>query len=296
MTTQTVPQQTAPSTKKPPFYIDRNEERELRMRAERLQPSLVVDQAASFDEYVRQLMIPPTVMDLARKAANLRLASWEVQAIRSLLAPGWGAAAPLLRSILVRKAEEDDTHPPYIRVACTGKGLYDDWAEPYGFDETKQANFGSPAVLEIWPAQHYSPMHSHGDTTGIIHCLAGQLDVMCYEKLDWNATKRGLVTLTPGQCAWLSKKQYAVHKVFCPLDGGEQPTALLNDTGDFGASFHVYLNETETTGEEPVPAVLSRDSFSYIDERTHELKEFTTYSDLSWPALRAAMTHVASAG
>ncbi|MFF3272512.1 hypothetical protein ACFYWU_16525 [Streptomyces chrestomyceticus] len=293
---------------RPPFYVTREEEKRLRAQAEVLVPSVVVDQPSTFDEYVRQLMVPPAAMDLVRKAAHLRLAAWEVQAIRALLAPpvhppNSAAAGPapgevgLLRQILVKKAAEDCSHPPYIRVACTGRGTYDQLAidrgdapaDPWG------ADYGSPVVLEIWPAQHYSPMHSHGDTTGIVYCLTGRLDVMSYATLDWNAEKRGLATLSPGMCAWLSKEHFAVHKVYCPLDGGPRPTPLLNDTDDFAASFHVYLNEDETSVEEHVPAVLSRDVFKYIHETKHTEESFTTYSDLSWSVLRHAMTRIAAA-
>ena len=127
-------------------------------------------------------------------------------------------------------------------------------------------------------AQHYSPMHSHGETTGIIHCLDGQLDVMSYSHLDWNAEKRGLVTLTPGQCAWLTKETYAVHKVYCPMDGDPESSPLLNDTGDFAASFHVYLNENELALDAYEAAPLSRDKFHFIHELTHEEDVFDTYS------------------
>ncbi|SOD86816.1 hypothetical protein [Streptomyces sp. Ag109_G2-15] len=91
--------------------------------------------------------------------------------------------------------------------------MYDDLARDYGYEPDGGQMTGSPVVLEIWPAQHYSPIHSHGETTGIIYCLAGQLDVMSYSKLEWKAEKRALVTLTPGQCAWLTKQTNAVHKV-----------------------------------------------------------------------------------
>ncbi|WP_172385565.1 hypothetical protein [Streptomyces sp. MNP-20] len=292
---------------RPPFYITSVEEKELRVKAELLVPSPTVEQPSSFDEYVRQLLVPPVVMDLVRKAAHVRLATWEVQAIRALLAPparppGKPGKEPapggagLLREILIKKAAIDPTHPPYIRVACTGRGTYDDLAVDRGDAPAgaRSADFGSPAVLEIWPAQHYSPIHSHGDTTGIILCLTGRLDVMSYDRLAWEADKRGLGTLTPGMCAWLSRKHYAVHKVHCPLDGGPRPAALLNDTGDFAASFHVYLNEDETSVQEHVPAVLSRDVFRYIDEHDHTEKSFTTYSDLSWSVLRHTMARIAT--
>ncbi|NLU67002.1 hypothetical protein [Streptomyces sp. HNM0574] len=278
-----------------PFYITREEEHRLRIAAETLSPALVIDQASSFDEYTRQLMVPPAVMDLKRKAEHMRLAAWEVQGIRRLLEPTPpGGEDRLLRHILKAKAEKDDSHPPYIRVACTGKGDFDDQVVRHGYvaDVPEEQNIGSPVVLEIWPAQHFSPMHSHGNTTGIIYCLAGQLDVMSYEELDWDAEKRGLVTLTPGRCAWLSGSQYAVHKVYCPLDGGPawQKDDLLNDTGDFAASFHVYLNEDETGMDEVVPGPMSRNEFEYIEEKfPHDHNWFETHSDLSWKVLRAAL-------
>ncbi|MEU7136749.1 hypothetical protein [Streptomyces sp. NPDC046261] len=272
----------------PPFYISKDQEAQLRLAAEKISPSPAITQASSFDEYARQLMVPPAVMDLARKAADIRFTTWEIEGIRQLLAPGTADKVPLLRQILIEKSKLDSSHPPYIRVACTGKGDYDHIAAAHGYEVTHEGDYGSPVVLEIWPAQHYSPMHSHGETTGIVYCLAGQLDVMCYAGLAWDAEKRGLLTLTPGQCAWLTKDTYAVHKVFCPLDGGPNPTPLLNDTGDFGASFHVYLNQDEL-GVATVNDSDSRDAFDYIDEVTHEKKQFQTYSDLSWRVLRSVL-------
>ncbi|HEX8290473.1 MAG TPA: hypothetical protein VF570_01880, partial [Pyrinomonadaceae bacterium] len=252
---------------------------------------------------VRQLMIPTRILELARKASAIRLSAWEAEAIRASIAPGGG----LLREILKKKAEADDSHPPYIRVACTGRGDYDDLAaQMYGYDagageDIHKGEFGSPVVLEIWPAQHYSPMHSHGNTTGIIYCLAGQIDVMAYDDLSWTAVKKGLVTLTPGQCAWLDGKTFAVHKVYCPMDGGREavgPGNLLNDSGNYAATFHVYLNESElpfvaaTEGGEPESN--SRDEFRFIDEKTHGIVNFPTYSDLSWSILRRVMADYAA--
>jgi hypothetical protein len=291
--------------KAPPFYITADEEQQLRMAAARLSPSLVIQTATSFDDYVRQLMIPTSVMELARKAAQIRLSTWEAEGIRAFLAPNGGK---ILRYILEEKAKKDPSHPPYIRVACTGKGDYDDDASKFGYrgpavDEHK-GDFGSPVVLEIWPAQHYSTMHSHGETTGIIYCLYGQLDVMAYATLDWSAEKVGLLTLTAGQCAWLAGERFAVHKVSCPSDGGAKPVGpgnLLNDSSNFGASFHVYLNQSELplvrmAARKPQPQ--TRDIFNYVDEEPpHEVKDFKTYSDLSWSVLRWLLAeHASKAG
>jgi hypothetical protein len=278
-----------------PFHITKDEERRLRLQGARAIPSPVIGQATSFDEYPRQLMIPPAVMDLARKAADLRLSAWEVEAMRKQLAPAeTDAGMGLLRRILLKKKEEDKTHPPYIRVACTGRGHFDHLATEHGYlehHEDPEGDIGSPVVLEIWPAQHYSPIHSHGHTSGIVFCLAGQLDVMLYDRLDWNATKLGMLTLTPGQCAWLTKETYAVHRVFCPMNGGDGTTGpgFMNSTDEFGASFHVYLNPDDTFLQIDDGESHSRNVFDYIREDNHRLDKFTTHSDLSWSVLRRVL-------
>jgi hypothetical protein len=280
----------------PPFFVTKDEERALRVNAGQLSPSLIIAQAASFDEYARQLMVPPTVMDLVHKASGIHLSTWEIEGIRAQLDPTGGG---LLRRILKEKIKSDDSHPPYIRVACTGKGDYDHLAGEYSYAATShRGDTGSPVVLEIWPAQHYSPIHSHGGTTGIIYCLAGQIDVMAYGELRWDAEKLGLVTLTPGQCAWLTGEQFGVHKVYCPMDGGSKAVGLdnlLNESSDYAATFHVYLNENEAAPDTHLPAKLrSREVFSFINEKTHELEDFATYSDLSWRILRRILADYAS--
>lgn len=278
-----------------PFHVTKAQERQLRLQGARATPALVVGQASSFDEYARQLMIPPAVMDLARKAADLQLSAWEVEAMRRHLAPAEAdGSVGLLRAILQKKAADDHSHPPYIRVACTGRGTFDRLAVEHGHLESLQGSegsIGSPVVLEIWPAQHYSPIHSHGRTTGIVFCLAGQLDVMVYDALSWDATKLGLLTLTAGQCAWLSKDTYAVHKVYCPMNGGDGRTGpgFMNTTDEFGASFHVYLDEDEVAPELHDAEGQSRDRFAYIDELDKQQKWFETESDLSWSVLRRVL-------
>lgn len=292
----------------PPYYVTREEELNLRIKAsqgilmDKVPTSLVIGQATSFDDYVRQLMITTRVLELARKASAIRFSAWEAEAIRASIAPGDG----LLREILKLKAKADDSHPPYIRVACTGRGDYDEMAaERYGYDaggeDVHKGEFGSPVVLEIWPAQHYSPMHSHGDTTGIIYCLSGQIDVMAYAGLDWDAEKVGLLTITPGQCAWLDGERFAVHKVFCPMDGGGKPVGpdnLLNDSSNYAATFHVYLNQSELPLVSAAPEPDTRDQFTFVDEKPpHGIVPFPTYSDLSWRILRRVMAdHAAKIG
>lgn len=152
------------------FHITTEEETELRQLGSELVPSPVIFNSKSFHDFVTQLMIPHTAIELARKCADIKLSKCEIEGIRRSLKDG------RLRDILDDKFEEDPSHPPYIRVDCTNGGAH---------------VYGSPVVLEIWPGQHYSPIHSHGKTTGIIYCLTGQLDVMLYDHLDWNAKNWG---------------------------------------------------------------------------------------------------------
>ncbi|MBV9925084.1 MAG: hypothetical protein JOZ96_08725 [Acidobacteria bacterium] len=293
----------------PPFFITRKQELGLRIKASqgivmnKVPTSLVIGQPTSFDDYVRQLMIPTRVLELARKASAIRFSAWEAEAIRASIAPGRGKEKGLLRKILELKARKDDSHPPYIRVACTGRGDYDEMAAAeYGYkldgggEDIHKGEFGSPVVLELWPAQHYSPMHSHGMTTGIIYCLSGQIDVMAYDSLKWEAKKVGLLTLTPGQCAWLDGERFAVHKVFCPMDGGDAPVGpdnLLNDSSNYAATFHVYLNQSELPLVRARPEPDTRDEFTFVDEKTHKIVPFPTYSDISWSILRKVMADYA---
>ncbi|HEV7766622.1 MAG TPA: hypothetical protein VGQ76_16595 [Thermoanaerobaculia bacterium] len=265
----------------PPFYITPEEEMRLRIRANQLVPSPAISTASSFDDFVRQLMIPTSVMELARKASSIHFSAWETEAIRASLSDG------ILKTIVDDKYAKDRSHPAYVRVACTGKGDYDHLSpghESQAQSEEHLGDFGSPVVLEIWPGQHYSPVHSHGRTTGIIYCLTGQIDVMLYDWLAWDAEKVGLLTLTPGQCAWLSESRFPVHKVFCPMS-----------EGNFAATFHVYLNRDELPLLRATPKPDTRDQFDFVEETPpHEKKAFATYSDLSWGILRREMSRFES--
>jgi hypothetical protein len=90
----------------PPFFVTPEEEMKLRIRANQLVPSPAIAPAASFDDFVRQLMIPTIVMELARKASGIHFSAWETEAIRASLHNG------ILQKILVEKGEKDDSRPP----------------------------------------------------------------------------------------------------------------------------------------------------------------------------------------
>lgn len=234
------------------FNITSEQEAELRHLGSVLTPSPLIIHSKNFNDFVSQLMIPNTVMELSRKCSGISLSAREIKGIERSLHDG------RLRDILEDKLEEDPSHPPYIRVDCTN-------GSPH--------LYGSPVVLEIWPGQHFSPIHSHGKTTGIIYCLTGQLEVMLYDHLNWEAKKLGLLTLKQGDCAWLNEQHFPVHKVY---------SSMPKDA--FAASLHAYLNKDE------LPLLQSesdsRDEFDFVHEdEPHDLGCFQTYSDLTWKQL-----------
>jgi hypothetical protein len=79
------------------------------------------------------------------------------------------------------------------------------------------------------------------------------------------------------------------------MDGGMKAVGLdnlLNETSNYAATLHVYLNKDEVTpGAYDGSVSGTREIFSFIDEKTHEQRDFITYSDLSWHVLRSVLAN-----
>ncbi len=73
---------------------------------------------------------------------------------------------------------------------------------------------GVPYVLEIWPSGHYSPIHAHANTYGIIRVLYGEVTVKLYRTLSLKKRKPiHEVTIYENQVTWLSPGLNQVHKL-----------------------------------------------------------------------------------
>jgi hypothetical protein len=254
-----------------PFNITPDEERELRQAGMRLSPSPFYHASQPFDG-------PQTVVELYKTFCGFRLADWQVESIQaSLFTEG-----ALLHRILAWKTEADGSHPPNIRVGLSGKGDFDDSQDLDSGNH--RGDFGCPSTIEIWPSAHYSPIHQHGDTTGIILGLAGELDIMEYAvpEWSWDGTKVGLITVTAGDVCWLDKSAFAVHKVACRMPPGQ-----------FSAILHVFPDQGDHP--HPMPRPHTGDIFEYIDESLpHDRDQFITYSDLSYAALMQEVKRISN--
>lgn len=230
------------------FGIGDAEAGRLRDAASYLSPSPLIADARRVFEYGRQHEIPERVIDLHRRTRSLRLSQWEQEAIRvSLNAPDG-----TLRQLLGMKAKRQgvkDARTTYIRVDCFGKSVQ------------------SPCLLEIWPGGHYSPIHEHAGSTGLVKGVFGRVDIMLYESLSARPKEVALVSMTADRCSWMSPEHFQAHKVFCPMA-----------EHDFAATFHIYI---DTKSE----------FFRYReDAEPHRIAEFLTESDIAWGQFYKGLT------
>lgn len=78
---------------------------------------------------------------------------------------------------------------------------------------------GIPYVLEIWPAHHYSPIHKHSNSYGLIRVLQGKLSVKLYASLNVHHQDAFIESLLElGNVTWLSPGLNQIHKVMNPTD------------------------------------------------------------------------------
>jgi len=230
------------------FGIDAAEATALMEAVGFLSPSPLIFEPTGVFDYGRLHEIPEAAFDLYRRSARLRLTHWEQEAIRASLNRPDGA----LRHLLDAKASREgvtDRRTTYLRVDCFGKRIQ------------------SPCLLEIWPGGHYSPIHEHAESIGLMKGVFGRVDIMLYEGLSSDPKASALLNVTPAHCSWMSPAHFQAHKVYCPMDAH-----------DFAATFHIY---TETKS----------DVFKYREERApHRIAEFVTESDISWGQFYKALT------
>lgn len=84
---------------------------------------------------------------------------------------------------------------------------------------------GIPYVLELWPRNEGSPVHSHGNTYGIIKVLHGGVRVEIFNKDMKTLIKH--FDVREGDVTWMSPHWYQSHRLF-------------NDTSDFCATLQCY--------------------------------------------------------
>ena len=68
--------------------------------------------------------------------------------------------------------------------------------------------------MEIWPPQHYSPIHNHGDANAVIRVLHGSINVSLFPYLSQdNVNPFGVVNFEKEDITWISPTLNQVHQL-----------------------------------------------------------------------------------
>ncbi len=103
---------------------------------------------------------------------------------------------------------------------------------------------GIPYVMEIWPPQHYSPVHNHGGANAIIRVLHGEINVSLYPYLSAFVEPFATANFKKDDITWLSPNLNQIHK-------------LENKKTDTCITIQCYLYSDEDKGH--------YDYFDYLD-------------------------------
>ncbi|KAF9915971.1 hypothetical protein FBU30_001610 [Linnemannia zychae] len=125
---------------------------------------------------------------------------------------------------------------------------------------------GSPYVLEIWPGQHYSPIHDHGKACAVIKVLHGDIWVQLYSQLNPKITDPFTEEVFhQGDVTYLTPDYYQVHKLI-----------NRNPSGNMTATIQCYRYPDDST--------VHWEYFDYLDGE--KVKNFTPDSDWEYLQFR----------
>jgi hypothetical protein len=103
---------------------------------------------------------------------------------------------------------------------------------------------GIPYVMEIWPSNHYSPIHSHADSNAVIRVLHGSINVTLFPFL--GATEPfGNSDFEKDDITWLSPELNQIHQ-------------LRNNTDDVCITIQCYMYDANNEKH--------YDYFDYLDD------------------------------
>lgn len=126
---------------------------------------------------------------------------------------------------------------------------------------------GSPYVLEIWPGNHYSPIHDHGEACAVIKVLHGDIWVELYPELNPKVTNFFTeAVFHRGEVTYLTPEYYQVHRL-----------VNRNPPGNMTATIQCYRYPDNDT--------IHWEYFDYING--DQIKHFTPNSDWEYIEFRA---------
>jgi len=127
---------------------------------------------------------------------------------------------------------------------------------------------GIPYVMEIWPSNHYSPIHNHAGASAIIRVLHGEIHVKLFPFLSKDATEPfATADFKKDDITWIGPTLNQTHQL----------TNLKTDTC---ITIQCYMYEKEDTTH--------YDYFDYIDEKGDK-KQYEPDSDMDFLKFKQRM-------
>jgi hypothetical protein len=123
---------------------------------------------------------------------------------------------------------------------------------------------GVPYVMEIWPAAHYSPVHSHAGAEAVIRVLEGGIHVDLYPYLSKDVVPFVRADFVKGDIMWISPTLNQTHQ-------------LKNTTGSACITIQCYMYD-ETDDKH-------YDYFDYLDEKG-AVQQYEPDSDMDYVAFK----------
>ena len=125
---------------------------------------------------------------------------------------------------------------------------------------------GIPYVLEIWPAGHFSPIHSHANAEAIIKVLHGDIQVHLFPFLKPGVEAFAMAEFTRDDVVWISPNLNQIHQL---MNQGSRPCMTIQCYMYDGKDHRHY------------------DYFDYIDNDT--VKQYEPDSDMGFSDFKDLM-------
>ena len=128
---------------------------------------------------------------------------------------------------------------------------------------------GIPYVLEIWPSNHYSPIHSHAATDAIIRVLYGEINVKLFPFLSKKTIEPfGTKVFKKDDITWISPELNKVHQLI----------NLNNESSCITIQCYIYGKKNR----------IHYDYFDYISE-DNQLEQYEPDSDMDFVDFKLLM-------
>jgi len=173
------------------------------------------------------------------------------QAIKQSIEDGWCKKRLLEKSGEFSK-ESPNLDETYLRITL---------------GENNGESPGIPYVLEIWPAGHYSPIHSHGNAEAIIKVLHGDIHVKLFPFLSDSGDSFASADFTKDDLAWISPNLNQIHQL---QNRSEEPCMTIQ--------CYMYSQNDQQ----------HYDYFDYLDN-TNTVQQYEPDSDMDFVAFKERM-------